>query len=194
MRGVDVPLRGVILTRCGGLLNDPARLGQEVVHDELEEAGARRSRRTFSVESKLEAVCLMEERRAAGTPDLFPGHGQLPGAEAEVRRLQREKATLRQERDLRRRTVVFVAEESVKYPCIARYRGEFPLRLMCARRACRLGASTRRGSARPARGPSEIRRCESKCGRSIGAAGGATGRPACIGSWWRRANGWARSA
>ena len=93
-------------------------------------AGSRRSRRTFSAEFKLEAVRLIQERRAAGAsleqvgreldvrPDmlrrwarqvkgrpgveareLFPGQGQVPSAAAEVRRLQRENATLRQERD-----------------------------------------------------------------------------------------------
>ena len=106
-------------------------------------AGSRRRRRTFSAEFKLEAVRLMQERRATGAsltqvgreldvrpdvlrawarqvkrrpgvraPDAFPGHGQLPSAEAEVRRLQRENATLRQERDFLKKAAAFFAKES----------------------------------------------------------------------------------
>jgi transposase len=43
---------------------------------------------------------------------VFPGHGQLPSAEAEVRRLQRENATLRQERDFLKKAAAFFAKES----------------------------------------------------------------------------------
>lgn len=91
---------------------------------------AKRLRRVFSLEFKIEAVRLMRERKALGVPltqigrelhvrpdllrawarqlDLgpgaagravFPGNGQVPSAEAEVRRLERENAVLRQERD-----------------------------------------------------------------------------------------------
>ena len=106
-------------------------------------AESRRSRRTFSAEFKLEAVRLMDERRAAGAsvaqvgreldvrPDVlrawarqvkrrpgagvqnvFPGHGQLASAEAEVRRLQRENVGLRQERDFLKKAAAFFAKES----------------------------------------------------------------------------------
>jgi len=106
-------------------------------------AGSRRSRRTFSAEFKLEAVRLMQERRAAGASltqvgreldvrpdrlrvwarqlkrrpgaearDVLPGQGQVASAEAEVRRLQRENATLRQERDFLKKAAAFFAKES----------------------------------------------------------------------------------
>jgi transposase len=44
--------------------------------------------------------------------EVFPGNGQLPGAEAEVRRLQRENAVLRQERDFLKKAAAFFAKES----------------------------------------------------------------------------------
>ncbi|MBI2536543.1 MAG: IS3 family transposase [Gemmatimonadetes bacterium] len=62
----------------------------------------------------------------------FPGNGQLPGAEAEMRRLQRENAVLRQEREFPKKSGGVLRERvAVKYACIARHRGEFPVRLMC---------------------------------------------------------------
>jgi transposase-like protein len=106
------------------------------------QSGWRRVRRAFSSEFKVEAVRLMRERRAAGVsltqvgrelgvrPDLlrrwarqvdgrpgasgrevFPGNGPVPGAE-EVRRLQRENAVLRQERDFLKKAAAFFAKES----------------------------------------------------------------------------------
>lgn len=103
----------------------------------------KRARRAFSAEFKVEAVRLMEERRAlgvslaqvsreldvrpnllrkwarrlaqrpgAGAGDVFPGNGKLPRVEDEVRRLQRENATLRQERDFLKQAVAFFAKES----------------------------------------------------------------------------------
>jgi transposase-like protein len=47
----------------------------------------------------------------AGAQDVFPGHGQVVSAEAEVRRLQRENAKLRQERDFLRKASAFFAKE-----------------------------------------------------------------------------------
>ncbi len=44
--------------------------------------------------------------------DGFPGNGQLPSTEAEVRRLQRENAVLRQERDFLKKAAAFFAKES----------------------------------------------------------------------------------
>jgi len=104
---------------------------------------AKRERRAFSAEFKVEAVRLMRERRGAGVslaqvgrelavrPDLlrkwarqvgdrvgvarrdvFPGHGNLPSTEEEVRRLQRENAVLRQERDFLKKAAAFFASES----------------------------------------------------------------------------------
>jgi len=103
---------------------------------------SRRARRAFSPEFKVEAVRLMRERRAAGVslvqvgrelgvrPDMlrrwargvdgrpgaserdaFVGNGPLP-AEAEVRRLQRENAVLRQEREFLKKAAAFFAKES----------------------------------------------------------------------------------
>ncbi|HLB38401.1 MAG TPA: hypothetical protein VJL31_17660 [Gemmatimonadales bacterium] len=77
-------------------------------------SGSRRARRAFSSEFKVEAVRLMRERRAAGASgrDGFPGNGPPPGSEAEVRRLQRENAVLRQERDFLKKAAAFFAKES----------------------------------------------------------------------------------
>jgi transposase len=52
--------------------------------------------------------------KQAGVPplDVFPGHGKLPTAEDEVRRLQREVAILRQERDFLKKATAFFARES----------------------------------------------------------------------------------
>ena len=56
--------------------------------------------------------------RRAGTltgarvADVFPGNGNLPRAEDEVRRLQREVSVLRQERDFLKKATAFFAKES----------------------------------------------------------------------------------
>lgn len=107
------------------------------------QADARRVRRAFSAEFKVEAVRLVRERQGLGVsvaqigreldvrPDLlrawarqaaerpgatgrdvFPGNGKEPSAEAEVRRLQRENAVLRQERDFLKKATAFFAKES----------------------------------------------------------------------------------
>src|SRR3990172_3835611 len=99
------------------------------------QSGSRRARRAFSSEFKVEAVRLMRERRGGGggggdgVPggggpprggggggargrDGFPGNGPPPGSEAEVRRLQRENAVLRQERDFLKKAAAFFAKES----------------------------------------------------------------------------------
>ena len=99
-----------------------------------------RERRVFSAEFKMEAVRLMHERQKLGVslaqisrevdvgPDLlrrwaqqleeragrpphevFPGPGPLAD---EVRRLQRENAVLRQERDFAKKAAAFFARES----------------------------------------------------------------------------------
>lgn len=41
----------------------------------------------------------IEDRAGRSPRDVFPGNGQVPSAEDEVRRLQRQNAVLRQERD-----------------------------------------------------------------------------------------------
>ena len=56
-------------------------------------------------------------RQAAQWPgasgrEVFPGNGKEPSAEAEVRRLQRENAGLRQERDFLKKAAAFFAKES----------------------------------------------------------------------------------
>ena len=52
--------------------------------------------------------------RREGQPsrDVFPGHGQLPAADEEVRRLQRENMVLREERDILKKATAFFAKES----------------------------------------------------------------------------------
>jgi hypothetical protein len=82
------------------------------------------------------------------TPDqIFPGHGHrrgyrevlttLPAAHAEppqqeLARLRRENERLRQERDFLKKSGGVLRERvAVKYACIARHRGEYPVRLMC---------------------------------------------------------------
>ncbi|MGH7535451.1 MAG: IS3 family transposase [Gemmatimonadales bacterium] len=120
------------------------------------QAESQRTRRAFSPEFKVEAVRLLRERQALGgsvaqvgrelgvraellrrwvregerDPGLGAGAGLVP--EAEVRRLQRENAVLRQERDFFKKSGGVLRERvAVRYACIARHRGEFPVRLMC---------------------------------------------------------------
>ena len=53
------------------------------------------------------------EGRAGRPPaDVFPGHGQLPSHDEELRRLRREVESLRQERDFLKKTAVYFARES----------------------------------------------------------------------------------
>jgi transposase len=54
----------------------------------------------------------VDRRAGARGAEVFPGNGQLPSAEAEVRRLQRENAVLRQERDFLKKAAAFFAKES----------------------------------------------------------------------------------
>lgn len=100
----------------------------------------RRARRAFTDEFKVEAVRLMRERRELGVPltqisrELDVGTNQLrawarhvdegardggttragggPSGETELRRLQRENAVLRQERDFLKKAAAFFAKES----------------------------------------------------------------------------------
>ena len=102
----------------------------------------RRARRTFSDEFKREALRRMRERREAGVPlsqigrelDVHPdvlwawarkldgkGTGRVEALtapasgetlEEEVRRLRRENAVLRQERDFAKKAAAFFARES----------------------------------------------------------------------------------
>lgn len=99
-----------------------------------------RIRRTFTPEFKLEAVRLASEgvkpqtqiarelgirpdmlyrwklqaEQRAGQPsrDVFPGHGQVTSADDELRRLRRENAVLREERDILKKATAFFAKES----------------------------------------------------------------------------------
>lgn len=54
----------------------------------------------------------VEDRAGRAAGEVFPGNGKLPNAEEEVRRLQREIAVLRQERDFAKKAAVFFAKES----------------------------------------------------------------------------------
>lgn len=100
-----------------------------------------RSRRQFSREFKLEAVRLATAgdrsvaevarelgvnaevlrswkrqmaKSGAETPvtDVFPGNGKLTSADEELRRLRRENAVLREERDILKKATVFFARET----------------------------------------------------------------------------------
>jgi len=93
------------------------------------------TRRQFSREFKLEAVRQLDAGRrlaevarelgvhatvlrrwkdqvAVDAPTAFPGNGRMREPEEEVRRLQRENAQLRAERDFLKQTAVFFAKES----------------------------------------------------------------------------------
>lgn len=54
----------------------------------------------------------VEGREGQPTTDVFPGHGQLPSQDEELRRLRREVETLKQERDFLKKTTVYFAKES----------------------------------------------------------------------------------
>ena len=95
-----------------------------------------RKRRSFSEEFKLEAVRMVLDggRSVSGVarelgisanglrrwkqgyerdaPAAFPGHGRVRSPDEEVRRLQREVAVLRQERDVLKKATEFFARES----------------------------------------------------------------------------------
>jgi transposase len=95
-----------------------------------------RSRRTYTREFKLAAVRLIsvqgysiaEAARNLGVSDnllrtwklkleaegdqAFPGHGQLPPLEEEVRRLRAENKRLQMERDILKKATVFFAAEA----------------------------------------------------------------------------------
>jgi len=103
---------------------------------------AKRARRVFSHEFKVEAVGLLRERKGLGVslaqigreldvrPDVLRrwarqldqsggergdgrrGEDPPASAEAEVRRLQRENAVLRQEREFLKKAAAFFAKES----------------------------------------------------------------------------------
>lgn len=98
------------------------------------QAEPKQQRRRYSAEFKVEAVRLMRERRAMGVtvaqvgeelgvrPDMLqrwarklerdPGAQGPAGPEAELRRLERENAVLRQERDFLKKAAAFFAKES----------------------------------------------------------------------------------
>ena len=96
-----------------------------------------RKRRVYTSEFKAEAVKLVTERnyslaeaaRSLGIHDTllrswkqavekqgdqaFPGHGQLPPAEDEMRRLRAENQRLRAERDILKKATALFAREAV---------------------------------------------------------------------------------
>lgn len=54
----------------------------------------------------------LKQRAGAPVEDVFPGHGKLPSAEEEIRRLRRELEVTRQERDFLKKAAAFFARES----------------------------------------------------------------------------------
>ncbi len=54
----------------------------------------------------------VEERAGLPERDLFPGNGKLASQDEELRRLRREVATLRQERDFLKKAAAYFAKES----------------------------------------------------------------------------------
>lgn len=95
-----------------------------------------RKRRKYTREFKLEAVRLVEQSELPGVEvarqlgihhnllykwrkqfleegkEAFPGHGNLREGDDEVRRLQRELARAREERDILKKAIAFFAKES----------------------------------------------------------------------------------
>jgi transposase len=99
-----------------------------------------RTRRTFTPEFKLEAVRLAsmdgrhvsdvarelglnaemvrqwkrqtEARAGQDGSDVFPGHGKLTSQDEEIRRLRRENAVLREEREILKKATVFFAKDT----------------------------------------------------------------------------------
>ena len=95
-----------------------------------------KKRRTFTREFKLEAVRLsMEDGRSGaevarelgihrnllskwrkafleGEEESFPGRGNLKASEAELQRLRREVARLREDREILKKALVFFSKES----------------------------------------------------------------------------------
>jgi transposase len=96
----------------------------------------RKGRKRYSIEFKLEALRLLDggalsicevardlaihantlrawkEKYSDQTPMILSGHGGLPDAETENRRLRRENAILKQERDFLKKAATFFAKES----------------------------------------------------------------------------------
>ena len=53
-----------------------------------------------------------EGRAGRAVADVFPGNGKLPSADEEVRRLRRENARLREERDILGKATAFFAKNA----------------------------------------------------------------------------------
>ena len=54
----------------------------------------------------------LEARAGAPVTDVFPGNGKLSSEDEEIRRLRREVAQLREERDILKKATAFFAKES----------------------------------------------------------------------------------
>jgi len=54
----------------------------------------------------------VEGRAGLGSADVFPGHGQMPSAEDELKRLRRENERLGQENEFLKKAAAYFAKES----------------------------------------------------------------------------------
>ena len=115
-----------------------------------------KTRRTFTPEFKAQAVrriaeqgkCLAEVAReldlgqsmlrawkqalAKNGDRAFPGKGNPPAIEEELRRLRAENKRLTMERDVSKTaTAFFAGESSLRYDFVERHRVRWPVRLMC---------------------------------------------------------------
>src|SRR5262245_18838227 len=63
--------------------------------------------------------------------EAFPGHGRLTETEDRLRRLERENAILRQERDILKSHRRVLTTRPMKYAFIAEHRADQPVRQLC---------------------------------------------------------------
>ena len=69
---------------------------------------------------------------AQGGQEAFPGHGRLSSEQERIRKLEREVAILRQERDIQKKASGhLLAPKKLRFQFIDDHRDEFPIRRMC---------------------------------------------------------------